>query len=90
MQSDGNLVEYNSSGTALWASDTSGQPGNYLLMQSDGNLVVYSSSGQARWATDPFTQITWGEQYIAGTYGNPENAWNHEVEYGWYATPKLS
>ena len=194
MQTDGNLVEYNASGQALWATDTSGHSGADLVMQTDGNLVVYSSSGQAVWAsgtygigggttylsiqndsnvvlydssgavwavrdfspqtyaqeimfhfgwsqaqwtyldelwqresgwqwnvcngggtyptcdytgvaygipqanpgskmgsvwpdwpTDPFTQITWGEQYIAGTYGNPENAWNHEVNYGWYA-----
>jgi hypothetical protein len=55
MQGDGNLVEYNSSSQALWASDTSGEPGNYVIMQSDGNLVMYSSSGQPRW--------------VSGTYG---------------------
>lgn len=27
------------------------------------------------WATDPFTQITWGEGYIKGTYGTPEQAY---------------
>jgi hypothetical protein len=48
MQSDGNLVEYDSAG-AQWASDTAGQPGNYVIMQTDGNLVVYSSAGQWRW-----------------------------------------
>jgi hypothetical protein len=192
MQTDGNLVEYNSSGIPLWASDTYGEPGNYVVMQSDGNLVVYSSSGQPRWAsgtygigggtayltiqgdsnvviydssgaiwavrwfspqtyayeimfhfgwsssqwqyldelwqkesnwqwnvcnggtyptcnyyssaygipqalpgskmgsvwpdwaTDPFTQVTWGEQYIASVYVDPANACSHEVEHGWY------
>ena len=56
MQTDGNLVLYNGS-TAIWASNTSGNPGAYCTMQSDGNLVVYSSSGGALWAT--------------GTNGNP-------------------
>ena len=168
-QSDGNLVEYNSSGTAPWASGICGIGcgSAYLSIQNDSNVVLYDNSGaiwavrdfspqayaqeimfhfgwnesqqwpyldQLRqdesswewyvcygggtypscdythlaygipqaypgdkmasvwpdWATDPFTQITWGEEYIAGTYGNPENAWNHEVTYGSYATPKLS
>jgi len=57
MQGDGNLVEYNSSGTALWASGTSGNSGAYVTMQSDGNLVLYSSSTKALWAS--------------GTNGNP-------------------
>ncbi len=199
MQTDGNLVEYNSSGQAVWASDTSGEPGNYVVMQTDGNLVVYSSSGQAVWAsgiygigggtayltiqgdsnvviydssgaiwavrwfspqtyaqeimfhfgwdssqwtyldqlwqkesdwrwyvcagypsgpyypkcpyqsvaygipqeepavraqygswpnwpTDPLTQVSAGEEYISGRYGDPESAWAHEVEYGWYGS----
>jgi hypothetical protein len=30
-------------------------------------------------------QETWGINYIEGRYGNPENAWAHEVAYGWYA-----
>lgn len=51
MQTDGNLVEYTSSGQALWASDTNSEPGNYAVMQTDGNLVVYSSGGQWIWQT---------------------------------------
>ena len=57
LQSDGNLVEYNASGTALWASGTSGNSGDHVTMQSDGNLVLYSSSNSALWAS--------------GTNGNP-------------------
>jgi hypothetical protein len=49
MQSDGNLVLYNTSGAALWSSGTYGNPGAYLTLQSDGNLVIYSSSGAALW-----------------------------------------
>lgn len=48
MQTDGNLVEYGPAGT-LWASQTAGQPGNYLVMQADGNLVVDAPDGQVRW-----------------------------------------
>ena len=59
MQTDGNLVEYNSSGTAVWASNTSNNPGAYLALQIDGNLVIYSSGGTALWAT--------------GTVQNPNN-----------------
>lgn len=29
-------------------------------------------------------QIQWGEDYIAGTYGTPLNAWAHELSAGWY------
>lgn len=50
MQTDGNLVEYNSSGSALWASNTAGNSGATLTLQTDGNLVIYSSSG-ALWDT---------------------------------------
>ena len=51
MQSDGNLVEYNSSGTTLWSTGTNGNSGDYLTLQTDGNLVIYSSSGTALWST---------------------------------------
>ena len=51
MQGDGNLVEYNSVGTAVWNSGTQGNSGAYLALQTDGNLVIYSSSGIALWAT---------------------------------------
>jgi hypothetical protein len=51
MQTDGNFVIYNWSDQAVWATNTWGEPGNYLYQQDDGNLVVYSSSWQARWAS---------------------------------------
>jgi hypothetical protein len=34
--------------------------------------------------TNPRTQITWGLDYIAGTYGTPEAAWAHEQANNWY------
>jgi hypothetical protein len=53
MQTDGNLVEYDGA-TVLFASDTSGEPGNWVTMQTDGNLVVYSSSGKWRWQSGTY------------------------------------
>jgi murein DD-endopeptidase len=50
MQADGNLVQY-VSGTAVWSSQTFGNPGAYTALQPDGNLVVYSADGRALWST---------------------------------------
>lgn len=52
MQGDGNLVLYRTGGRALWASNTSGNPGALCVMQKDGNLVVYSTSVRALWASN--------------------------------------
>jgi len=52
MQTDGNLVEYNSSGFAVWFSGTAGNAGAYAQMQGDGNLVVYSIAGSPVWASN--------------------------------------
>lgn len=58
MQSDGNLVLYRTdNGSALWSSNTCGQPVTHAIMQADGNFVCYDANGHAHWAT--------------GTNGNP-------------------
>jgi hypothetical protein len=36
------------------------------------------------WRTSARTQIIWGMGYIQSRYGNPWNAWQHELQYGWY------
>jgi hypothetical protein len=36
------------------------------------------------WRTNARTQIIWGMGYIRGRYGDPWNAWQHELQYGWY------
>ncbi|MGV1009166.1 MAG: hypothetical protein ACOYBY_11250 [Dermatophilaceae bacterium] len=36
------------------------------------------------WRTNPLTQITWGLQYIRGSYGTPCSAWSHSVSNNWY------
>jgi stress response protein SCP2 len=56
MQTDGNLVLYNTSSSpkqAVWSSQTSGA-GNYLKMQTEGNLVVYSAGDVPQWNTVTF------------------------------------
>jgi hypothetical protein len=67
MQQDGNFVIYGvlpgapSSGwpqrnnerwSAIWATDTEGNPGAWLQLEPNGNLVVYSSGGGVLWATN--------------------------------------
>jgi hypothetical protein len=52
MQSDGNLVEYDSSGRPLWASGTSNNPGTILIDQSDGNMVLVAPGNTPIWSTN--------------------------------------
>lgn len=54
IQSDGNLVIYNSSGQPTWASGTSGNPGAKLAVQTDGNIVIYRSNGSVAWSSGVF------------------------------------
>ena len=41
MQSDGNLVQYDSQGGVRYSSGTVGHPGSYLAVQDNGTLVIY-------------------------------------------------
>ncbi|HSX47567.1 MAG TPA: hypothetical protein VLF63_02220, partial [Patescibacteria group bacterium] len=54
LQKGGNLVEYDSTGTAIWASGTNGQSIAYLTVQGDGNIVLRDIYGVAQWT--PTTQ----------------------------------
>jgi hypothetical protein len=52
MQYDGNLVLYRPDGTAVWASQTWGQPGAYLLLYAslfDTYMTIYSQTGANLW-----------------------------------------
>jgi len=60
------------------------------------NATVYAYGiAQARPATkyppgglppisSPQVQIAWGLAYILARYGSPDNAWQHEQDFGWY------
>ncbi|GIF18205.1 hypothetical protein BJ973_008832 [Actinoplanes tereljensis] len=50
MQSDGNFVLYDN-GTAIWHTNTPGNPGSSAVMQGDGNLVIYRADGVATWSS---------------------------------------
>ncbi|KAG9261619.1 mannose-specific lectin-like [Astyanax mexicanus] len=49
-QDDGNFVVYG--WKPLWASDTAGKSGKFLIMQEDGNLVIYNNDEGPVWASD--------------------------------------
>lgn len=51
MQSDGNLVLYNTSKVAYWSSGTT-NPGSRLVLQNDRNLVMYNTAGEMVWASN--------------------------------------
>ncbi|HEY9880534.1 MAG TPA: peptidoglycan DD-metalloendopeptidase family protein [Leptolyngbyaceae cyanobacterium] len=51
-QSDGNLVLYTPSNSAIWATGTVGNSAGKLAIQSDGNIVLYDNSNRPMWATN--------------------------------------
>jgi hypothetical protein len=68
--------------------------------ESGWNVYAYNPSGAygipqalpgskmatagADWQTNPATQITWGLNYITGSYGTPCGAWAHSQADNWY------
>ena len=50
VQTDGNVVERRGA-TAVWTTNTPGNPGAVLDVQTDGNLVVRSAGGRALWTS---------------------------------------
>lgn len=57
----------------------------YGIPQSDPGSKMASMGPD--WRTNPLTQMEWGMQYIAGTYGSPAAAWAFEMSHTphWYA-----
>lgn len=60
LQSDGNLVLYDTAGgrKSIWSSGTQGKAVNNCILQSDGNLVIYG-----------FANPVWS----SGTQGHPNS-----------------
>ncbi len=69
LQGDGNLVIYNSSGRALWASNTDIHNQTQAVMQTDGNFVVYSG-GRARGPPAPGTAARTCASRTTGTWSS--------------------
>lgn len=64
-------------------SATAGSPGGpYGIPQANPGTKMASAGSD--WRTNPRTQIAWGLNYIASTYGSPCAAWGHSQSTGWY------
>jgi resuscitation-promoting factor RpfB len=61
---------------------TNAQSGAYGIPQSLPASKMAAAGGD--WQTNPTTQIRWGLGYIAGRYGTPCGAWDHETASNWY------
>lgn len=51
LQSDGNLVLTEGTGTVVWASGTDGKGVERANFQTDGNFVLYNGAGEGVWST---------------------------------------
>jgi hypothetical protein len=68
---------------ASWSvSATNPQSGAYGIPQALPGSKM--SSAGPDWRTNAQTQLKWMYQYIKGRYGTPSNAWQHEMNVGWY------
>jgi hypothetical protein len=58
----------------------------YAVNQSSGAYGIPQSLGHGHPYNlgDYKAQIMWGLNYIAGRYGNSQNAWAHEQAFNWY------
>ncbi len=91
MQTDGNLVLYDTSNQPRWASGTSNHPGAFLDMQDDGNVVVYRAgacgehANDALWATGPYppgrARVTGGFIPIGLPDGEGEDGVAHDPAF---------
>lgn len=54
------------------------------LNRAGDNFPVAAANPPPWGSSDPADQISWGLDYIQGTYGSPCAAWAHETTDGWY------
>lgn len=50
IQTDGNVVLYDSTGAPLWATGTNGKGSAWLVLGSDGSLRLYNTAGTQIWS----------------------------------------
>ena len=75
LQSDGNLVLYNSAVAPVWATHTNGRPSARVCIQSDGNLVLRDIYGNTEWAS--------GSQKLGGVRFDIQNDGNLVIYDSW-------
>jgi hypothetical protein len=78
MQSDGNLVIYDSNRQPVWASLTYDNPDSRLVVQDDGNVVIFRPNNTHVWATNtwqppipPTEPVAQGDDMQPGEVLNP-------------------
>lgn len=74
---------------SLWNKESGWNP--YAYNASSGAYGIPQAlpgskmaSAGSDYQTNYQTQINWGLSYISSRYGNPQNAWNHSQNKGWY------
>jgi len=65
-----------------WRFDAANPSGAYGIPQA--LPADKMAAAGADWQTDARTQMTWGLGYIAAVYGDPCDAWAHEIADNWY------
>ena len=84
MQTDGNLVVYDTSNRALWSSGTWNHSGAYAVLHS-GDIMVYSAGNQPLWAG-----VSTGIKHeIHGWLANVTESW-HDSWNGYLETEPTS
>jgi hypothetical protein len=87
MQSDGNLVEYNYNGKAVWSTGTWGHAGAHVEFQTDGNVVVYGTDHTALWNTgtwwspDAYFKIQQDGNLVLYKSGTSQAIWASNTQY---------
>jgi hypothetical protein len=74
---------------ALWERESQWNPHAYNASSGAFGIPQALPGGKmasagSDWRTNPVTQIRWGLDYIASTYGTPCGAWAHSQAYNWY------
>ncbi|MHC9043464.1 aggregation-promoting factor C-terminal-like domain-containing protein [Microbacterium saperdae] len=75
--------------SALWTKESGW---NYQAYNADGGATGIPqalpgskmAAAGSDWQTNAATQIAWGLEYIAGSYGSPCSAWSHSQAMNWY------
>lgn len=65
-----------------WKVSAANPSGAYGIPQALPGSKMASAG--PNWQSDPATQIRWGLDYIASTYGSPCAAWSHSQADNWY------